>query len=49
MFVLMWLGFQKFIVGKRTLLVAYILGVIFEIFFAGESGNGAAGILTGLL
>ncbi len=49
MFVLMWLGFQKFIIGKQTLLVAYILGVIFEIFFAGESGNGLAGIITGFL
>jgi len=45
----MWIVFQKWRVGKKTLLVAYIMGVIFEAFFAGASGYGMAGVISGLL
>lgn len=47
---IMWSLFQKFRVGKKTLTASYILGVIFESFFAGEEGYGIfAGLLSGLL
>ena len=49
LFSTMWVVFQKWRVGKRTLISAYVMGAIFEAFFAGESGYGIAGILNGLL
>jgi hypothetical protein len=45
----MWLVFQKIPVGKKTIIFSWILGIIFEAFFAGESGSGFGGILAGAI
>lgn len=48
-FFAMWLFFQKNSVGKKSILFSYVLGAIFEAFFAGESGSGGGGIIMGFL
>lgn len=47
---IMWGVFQRFRVGKETFIVSYILGVIFQSFFASGEGFGIfGGLLSGLL
>jgi len=46
----MWGVFQRFQAGKETLIVSFLLGAIFQSFFASENGFGiVAGLLTGPL
>lgn len=49
MFSTMWLFFQKTSVGKYTILFSYMSGIVFEAFFAGETGSGFGGIIAGAL
>lgn len=49
-FFVAWLVFSNYKIGTPTILASYGLGIIFEAFFAGESGYGiVAGIGSGLL
>ncbi len=49
MFFVMWLVFQRTPVGKKTIIFSWVLGIIFEAFFAGESGSGSGGIIAGAI
>ncbi|MHA1582290.1 MAG: hypothetical protein ACTSYM_07360 [Candidatus Baldrarchaeia archaeon] len=49
MFLAAWFTFRKFGPSKQTIIITYILGAIFEAFFAGESGSGPGGLIMGLL
>jgi len=48
-FFVMWLIFQKIPVGKKTIISSWVLGIIFEAFFAGESSSGFGGIIAGVI
>jgi len=49
MFLAAWFTFRKFGPSKQTIITTYVLGAIFEAFFAGESGSGPGGLIMGLL